>query len=108
MTHALDDYSIRGIAAIQAAFDRTIGALRRRADLLGRLSDEQDRNEGWTRRFGRYLIRTEMIIAVASSALQLSEQVTAMLDIEQDPQLPTVVTVVQVPPSTDNGAVPSM
>jgi hypothetical protein len=106
MSRALWAYQLRGITAIEEAYDRAAGALRRRADFWAQARQENREDpDGPVGRFSRFMGQILTVITVTGLAFALPGQAVNMIDaiegkkadptileIHQDPQPPLPVT----------------
>jgi hypothetical protein len=102
MKRALDDLSVRGIAPLEEAFDRTVGALNRRPDLTVRSTA----NPGVWKKFGDLIIAVAAVLQISTSAFVLPGQIHQAIEGPQPTQVEVVQTKPQGPAAPGTNAQP--
>jgi hypothetical protein len=86
MARAVNKFEIRGLAGLEEAFDKTIGALNRRPDLTARGKDDS----GVWKKFAALLVTVAAVLQISTSSFMLPGQIRQAIEGTQ----PTPVVVV--------------
>jgi hypothetical protein len=105
MSQALDDFAVMGSGGLQDEFDKMVGALVRRKDILIQVeaADSSEERSVWTKVW-ELLARVATVLSLSVSLLALGQVTHNQL--QGDPVNPTIVVQIETPPNPADGGGP--